>query len=963
MTTTTITTNYPSGAVKSTETYLRGALHGESITYFPSGKVQKKCTYRHGALDGEMVKYFENGDLDYQVKYVASRDGFRWKARKEGRELSLYEGGRVALECTWVNGVIHGPAVENNEGSRNYERTYVYGIREGVDRDWDEEELTETQWLHGCEAEKVTPKKLAALVTKLKKKKGRDKLDVFEDVTDDDEVRARLMLHMLRDDLITGADTEQVWEDLAKDPAVTGDDVVKILSKVKKLDENADRCLLWTKELDELVCTVYARDPAPLDKALPQLTAEMRDAVRTVRVRFGHAEKFETDMAVALATLQASDGLTTSRTSEDQYARFIHWFRDGELQQISLSSTEDANIPSEQLYELVEKCTTRDAFAKALLAVCLAETSQLPVHRIGDAIRIATPAQFGKLLANDVVGGSLLGFALTKLRKDPPEMLLRWATETDSAATKTVLAFVAAQRFIAAKQPVPAEVDELVTTSGLDNELAYADVLAGLPRDRATAIVTRMFDSLDSDTHLALSLAAPFASPELVETILALFDESAGSFEAASAVATLPPTMTLPHILAAHEATGGEKRAFWKLALYSTLAGMADRGEGWDESIDENLHFGPYEEGEDSMPAPHAEALRRILPALPLDRAQPVFDRAFAKRRTLALRTFVALAAHPVESILRPAFSLLLPDKMRFERGATDIIERGLASLGETGKTWAKWVLDNRKRAHADVTDAFAKTFDKTFWLAYHDQSPHDGEDDEPNRNVERIEELQEMLARLSGSAETTTLHALIQMPDTDGTFNLIGGVPPGFTAENWPTREDEPMQFVCMLDLDTLPAVRASSDYGDTRAIALFMSNPDNNDAYEPGTDQVQVVELTAAQLGTPGVAPDGLDERSRYGIQVASLEVPVITLSNFSADDEELDEEASQIYENLKAVRRKIYQLQARAGGEPIWLQSAEHYGDFVMQIDETFTGSMNLGDSGVLYLFRDTAFWQCH
>ena len=53
----------------------------------------------------------------------------------------------------------------------------------------------------------------------------------------------------------------------------------------------------------------------------------------------------------------------------------------------------------------------------------------------------------------------------------------------------------------------------------------------------------------------------------------------------------------------------------------------------------------------------------------------------------------------------------------------------------------------------------------------------------------------------------------------------------------------------------------------------------------------------------------------------------------------------------------------MPGRALGFPIWLQGDEDSGgEFLFQFDEALAYT-NLGDSGVMYVFDDTAFWQCH
>lgn len=41
---------------------------------------------------------------------------------------------------------------------------------------------------------------------------------------------------------------------------------------------------------------------------------------------------------------------------------------------------------------------------------------------------------------------------------------------------------------------------------------------------------------------------------------------------------------------------------------------------------------------------------------------------------------------------------------------------------------------------------------------------------------------------------------------------------------------------------------------------------------------------------------------------------------------------------------------------------MQEEQHGGALIAQFDRSFV-DINLGDMGVMYVFEDTAFWQCH
>jgi hypothetical protein len=61
---------------------------------------------------------------------------------------------------------------------------------------------------------------------------------------------------------------------------------------------------------------------------------------------------------------------------------------------------------------------------------------------------------------------------------------------------------------------------------------------------------------------------------------------------------------------------------------------------------------------------------------------------------------------------------------------------------------------------------------------------------------------------------------------------------------------------------------------------------------------------------------------------------------------------------------VRRIVYGSAGFVGGGPLWLQDGDPGVDpsFLFQFDESLA-SINLGDSGVMYVFEGGIDWQCH
>ena len=95
-----------------------------------------------------------------------------------------------------------------------------------------------------------------------------------------------------------------------------------------------------------------------------------------------------------------------------------------------------------------------------------------------------------------------------------------------------------------------------------------------------------------------------------------------------------------------------------------------------------------------------------------------------------------------------------------------------------------------------------------------------------------------------------------------------------------------------------------------------------------------------------------DDLDEdEGPSTFRCHELPVPVEVF----AGDELLDRDEDD------PVVQLSYEIGNCVGGKPQWIQGEDHDGVLLFQFDEDIV-EMNLGDAGLMYVFADTAFWQC-
>ena len=190
-----------------------------------------------------------------------------------------------------------------------------------------------------------------------------------------------------------------------------------------------------------------------------------------------------------------------------------------------------------------------------------------------------------------------------------------------------------------------------------------------------------------------------------------------------------------------------------------------------------------------------------------------------------------------------------------------------------------------------------------------------------------------------------------------DRDINRVAGPPIGVSDDVWPRYAGRKMAHAITLDLNSTPELRKDFPE-DARAVALFVSNLVDNEAFEPDTPESAILVLSQSDIerGVSDWEPDADDDG--YEVQPCTFNCHEVFLpvEVFREDIYERDED-----DPVTRLFQALFQ-HSLAGGKPIWLQSPEHEGSFILQFDESLV-EMNLGDAGIMYVFKDTAFWQCH
>jgi antitoxin component YwqK of YwqJK toxin-antitoxin module len=102
-------------------TYLHGDKHGAANTFYPSGKPMKEFIYSYGNINGLFVSYYESGKVKEEGMYYQGKGLHKIYA-------FYYENGQIKETCKYFQGQKNGIFQEyTEEGKLTKETKYLYG--------------------------------------------------------------------------------------------------------------------------------------------------------------------------------------------------------------------------------------------------------------------------------------------------------------------------------------------------------------------------------------------------------------------------------------------------------------------------------------------------------------------------------------------------------------------------------------------------------------------------------------------------------------------------------------------------------------------------------------------------------------------------------------------------------------------------------------------------------------------
>lgn len=195
-----------------------------------------------------------------------------------------------------------------------------------------------------------------------------------------------------------------------------------------------------------------------------------------------------------------------------------------------------------------------------------------------------------------------------------------------------------------------------------------------------------------------------------------------------------------------------------------------------------------------------------------------------------------------------------------------------------------------------------------------------------------------------------------IQKEPREASLSMIGGKGIGLSDENYPKYGDIPMTHLLTLDLNDFPNLKER--YPTKRAISLYMNEYNGeNEAYEPYTKETAVIFVSQKDIDEKRLTSLDAQYCQKFSLKVTPYAVPKEIFSE-TLEEESIAEKLQYYFYNFRYV-----------GGKPIWMQNEEKIPNFIMQTGEflcsddstTTYDTVNFA-GGIMYMFEDTAFWQC-
>ena len=790
-------------------------------------------------------------------------------------------------------------------------------------------------------------------------------------------------------------DDPVVWETLASESgmkAASAQDIVDFLSKVSAFDKERDGddgshddyyddmdgydsepvfesfrlARFWPWHLDTMAMHAYAEDRELVEEAAHTFSEDLQQGLQLVRRRFGVIKKEE-----------VADEVVNSLASVDVWQEIpgpiVDW-EDGEL--ITLNTNRSGDEREIARRRFLDQFADAPTWGRALLKALGEEHEQLPIfNNLLPAWPFADTEQLANLLEHIKFRSDTPDriYELMAQRDDEPGALMEIAqifvekNKNSIAELVAICAILSAQR---CGQPAPTEALEMIEFNALSLPGSHRNAPGGLDALvqalRAIgeeAAIQRFVVGFGHKYYMDRPLIGICAFPDSEDLLARAFDlveeiatGESGKFNAMNK-SVLGLSLVGPSLLdrLVQEFEAADHAVLRDTYRRAILGILADMEEPADEAYDGFISLVNLEDkqvGDGEISREVVVDYLAVLQGMPEERAVELIVRDLSVDAPTWPRAIAAVRAFQNPEIFAALFA-------RIAAGHSTKVGRH-DWFGEVRGIYN----ENQDAIKLQLGPVLVKNDDTDLHNTiramigdevYDDLLASAGTESVADADqAAKIRRLTEAYFESNPDAARCSIFLFERgdEPPQQGTLNRIGGRPFGVDTSSWPMKNGDdalPMTHLFTLDLKETPGIAALFEEG-TRALSLFVRFP-GTEAWSPhnadsevlvfGDDEVQEFE---------GEMPVGDDQALAFSVE--EVEVPREAFSVQYGTNPALEE-----------IKNSVYQARAWGGAPvPIWLQSEEYTGTFVMQFDEGFA-SMSLGDCGIMYVFADTAFGQSH
>jgi hypothetical protein len=230
--------------------------------------------------------------------------------------------------------------------------------------------------------------------------------------------------------------------------------------------------------------------------------------------------------------------------------------------------------------------------------------------------------------------------------------------------------------------------------------------------------------------------------------------------------------------------------------------------------------------------------------------------------------------------------------------------------------------------------------------------------DDDRPKEVRKLQQLADTVARPDDEMLRVYIMRSREEPWRPDSVSRAGGPPIGVTEQTRPRYKNGYMQHLITIDLAETPELRTADGLAGARAVAVFVRDAMENDAFIPESGETAVMLLSDDDVARGGWIGEAVEDPPPRRLELYPVDVPARA---FEDNDDFYADEPSPDVKQLWDLHCKLMSA-SRIGGPVIHFSGSDRTAGFLLQFSE-FIVDVNLGDAGTMYAFVDDAYWTGH